>query len=112
MFYNILLFFSGAKYGNFDITNIVRGADTISNHIYSLADQYRSDLKEILKEPFENEAVCISPDMWSDRHKQLSYLGLSCTFVDVDFNFKALDLCCRPYYEVDQSGDNLLLVRK
>jgi hypothetical protein len=107
---NIL--FLGAKHGNFDTTNIVRGADTLSNHIYDLADQYRSDLKEILREPFESEAICISPDMWSDRHKQVSYLGLSCTLVDAEFSFKALDLCCRPYLEVDQSGDNLLFVRK
>jgi hypothetical protein len=103
--------FLGAKYGDFDVKNIVRGADTASSHVYSLADEYRSKLKEILKEPFENEAICISPDMWSDSHKQLSYLGLSCSLVDADFYYKTVDLCCRPYYEVDQSGDNLLSVR-
>jgi hypothetical protein len=45
------------------VTNVIRGADTLSDHIYSLVDQYRFDFKEILKEPFRNEAVCISPDM-------------------------------------------------
>ena len=66
----------------------------------------------MLKEPFENEAICISSNMWSDSHKQLSYLGLSCSLVDADLHYKTFDLYCRPYYEVDQSGDNLLLVRK
>ncbi|CAF1479470.1 unnamed protein product [Adineta steineri] len=99
----------GAKYGNFDVMNIVRGGDTISRYTHSLADDYRFKLKEMLKEPFENEAVCISPDMWSDRHKQLSYLGVSCSFVDADYNYKLVDLSCRPYYETDHSGDNILL---
>ena len=66
----------------------------------------------MLKEPFENEAICISPDMWSDRHKQLSYLGLSCSFVDADYHYRAVDLCCRPYYEVGHSADNILAVRR
>ncbi|CAF5221982.1 unnamed protein product, partial [Rotaria magnacalcarata] len=101
----------GAKHGDFDVKNVVRGADVISDHVGSLADKYRTELREILKEPFENEAMCISPDMWSDPHKQLSYLGLSCSFVDANLNYKSVDLCCRPYYEVDQSGDNLLVVR-
>ncbi|CAF2132255.1 unnamed protein product [Rotaria magnacalcarata] len=99
----------GAKHGDFDVKNVVRGADVISDHVGSLADKYRTELREILKEPFENEAMCISPDMWSDPHKQLSYLGLSCSFVDANLNYKSVDLCCRPYYEVDQSGDNLLV---
>ncbi|CAF1483516.1 unnamed protein product [Adineta steineri] len=98
----------GAKYGNFDVMNIVRGANTISRYTHSLADDYRFKLKQMLKEPFENEAICISPDMWSDRHKQLSYLGVSCSCVDADFNYKVVDLCCRPYYEIDHSSDNIL----
>jgi hypothetical protein len=67
---------SGSKYGNFDIKNVVRGGGTMSNYVYSLAGECRHELKQMLKEPFENEAICISPGMWSDKHKQLSYLGL------------------------------------
>ena len=107
----LILFFNiGVKYGVFNIKSIIRGADTISNHVGSLADEYRSDLTEILKEPYNNEAVCISPDIWHDPYKQLSYLGLSCSFVDTNFQYKVVDLCCRPYYEVDKSGDNLFSV--
>ena len=64
----------------------------------------------MLKKSFENEAI--SPNMCSDRHKQLSYLGLSCSFVDVDYPYRAVDLCCRPYYEVDHSADSILAARK
>ncbi|CAF1516085.1 unnamed protein product [Adineta ricciae] len=98
----------GSKYGNFDVQNIVQGADTMSNYVYTLAHESRQELKQMLKEPFENEAVCVSPDMWSDRHKQLSYLGLSCSLVTADYKYVSFDLCCRPYYEVDHTGDNLL----
>ncbi|CAF3835637.1 unnamed protein product [Rotaria sp. Silwood1] len=93
---------TGAKHGDFDVKNIVRGADVTSDHIGSLADKYRTELREILKEPFENEAMCISPDMWSDADKQLSYSGLSCSFVDANLNYKTVDLCCRPYYKCIQ----------
>ena len=96
----------------FDISNVARGTDVTSGHIYSLANEYRHKLKQMLKESFENEAICISPDMWSDRHKQLSYLGLSCPFIDADYHYRAVDLCCQPYYEVDHSADNIFAVRR
>ncbi len=43
----------------------------LSNHIYELAEESRLKLKEILKEPLENGAVCVSPDMWSDNHRMI-----------------------------------------
>ena len=66
----------------------------------------------MLKKSFENEALCISPYIWQERHKQLSYLGLSCSFIDADYHYRTVDLCCRSYYEVDHSADNILAVRR
>lgn len=47
----------------------------------------------MLQEPFENEAICISPDMWSNRHKQVLYPGLSFSFVDADDRYETVALC-------------------
>lgn len=98
------------KYGEFYVNNALRSADTLSNHIYELAEQCRSELNEILKEPLGNGAICVSPDMWSDNHRKIHYLGITASFVNLDFEFKVVDLCCRPFTGDDQSGKNLLIV--
>ena len=48
--------------------------------------------------------------MWHDQHRQLSYLGLSCSSADASFHYKIVDLCCPSYYEVDKSDDHLLSI--
>ncbi|CAF4579579.1 unnamed protein product [Rotaria socialis] len=77
-----------------------------------LTDEYRTILKGILKEPYENRCICICPDLWPDSYKQISYMGISISFVDKDCNYKSLDLCCRPYMESDHSGANILVSNK
>jgi hypothetical protein len=105
-----LVFLPGARHGEFDVKNALRGADVLSDHIFQLADQSRSKLRDVLRQPFEAGAICISPDLWSDSHRQISYLGLTATFVDDQFNFNSVELCCKPYTESDQSGGHLLSV--
>ncbi len=63
-----------------------------------------------MKEPLESGAVCVSPDMWSDSHRQIPYLGMTTTFVNRQFEFKVADLCCRPFTGDNQSGKNVLIV--
>ncbi len=104
------LYLLGVKYGEFDVNNALRSSDTLSNYIYERAEQCRSELNAILKEPLENGALCLSPDMWSDDHRKIHYLGITATFVNVYFEFKVVDLCCRPFTGDNQSGSNLLIV--
>ena len=101
---------SGAKYGEFDVTSGLRGADVLSDHAYQLADSCRSKIRAMLKEPYEAGAVCVSPDLWSDSYKQISYLGLTASFVDDQHFYKTVELCCKPYTEIDHSAANLLSV--
>jgi hypothetical protein len=109
--YFVFVCLLGAKHGEFDVKNAIRGADVLSDYIYKLADEARSNIRDLLKEPFEAGAICISPDLWSDSYKQISYLGLSATFVDKNFKYDSVELCCKPYIERDQSGEHLLAVR-
>ncbi len=91
--------------------NALRGADVSAKHIYKLADDYREELRDLLKEPYESGCICVSPDMWCDPYKQISYMGISIAFTDKHYVFKSLDLCCEPYLQSDHTAENILVVR-
>ncbi|CAF4192312.1 unnamed protein product, partial [Rotaria sp. Silwood2] len=86
-----------SKFGEFDVSCALRGADTISNHIYDLADDYRLKLKDILREPLESGAICVSPDLWSGDHMKISYLCITATFTTSNYEYKTVDLRCKPF---------------
>ena len=51
--------------------------------------------------------LSISPDLWNDKFKQNSYLGLTAHFVDDDHVLHSIVLCCEPYNEIDKHADNV-----
>ena len=55
---------------------------TVSRYITSQAPQYREQLTELIKEPIQSQSLALSSDVWTDRYRQLSYLGVTATFVD------------------------------
>jgi hypothetical protein len=101
--------FSGHKYGAIDVDDVLRSRHTISRTVYNLADSYRQRMKQKLIEPLKNHAVTICPDFWTDAHRNISYLGLNVTFVDVNYQLFSVDLFCRPYIGI-KSGDLLVKV--
>ncbi|CAF3786319.1 unnamed protein product [Rotaria sp. Silwood1] len=98
----------GSLYGNIDVDNILRSRNTISNHIYKLADVSRQQIKLILQEPYESGCLSISPDFWSDKYRQISYLGVTATFTDFNYHYHTIDLLCRPFGRPDKSSTNVL----
>ncbi|CAF4255945.1 unnamed protein product, partial [Rotaria sordida] len=98
-----------ARYGEFNLNNTLRGADTISNHIYNLADECRTQFNEIIHEPLGSGAIYVSPDLWSDNHRKISYLGMIATFVDDKFRYYIVDLSCKPFIGDNQGAENLLI---
>ena len=92
------------------MNNILPTDATISKYTYELAEEYRQKFSNKIKNAHENGAVTISPDMCTDEHKQISYLGASATFVDEDFDFHSVDLFCQAYQEEDKSSERILLV--
>ncbi len=75
-----------------------------------MADECRRQLKDILQEPLKSGAICVSPDLWSDDHRKISYLGITASFVDKQLQYKVADLCCKPFIADDQSAKNVLIV--
>ncbi|CAF2454343.1 unnamed protein product [Rotaria sp. Silwood2] len=96
-----------AAYGAIDVKSVMRGADVSSKHIYKLVDDYRIKLKDILKEPYESKCICACPDTWSDPHKQISYMGISISFVDENFKYIIFDLWCEPYLQDDHTDPSI-----
>ncbi|CAF4438682.1 unnamed protein product [Didymodactylos carnosus] len=99
----------GQKYTNpVNVNDILVRTDSIANHVRCLAEQYRQSLKPILIEQADAGAFCISPDLWSDKYRKISYLSLTCVFIDKNFEFKTIDLCCGEYDELDKTGSSVL----
>jgi hypothetical protein len=75
-----------------------------------LADQYRSLLIPILKKQADDGCLCIAPDLWTDKHRKIAYIGITCMFVSIQFKLETIDLCCSEYDEYDNTGASLYLV--
>ncbi|CAF4286374.1 unnamed protein product [Rotaria sp. Silwood2] len=94
----------GHKYGVIDAGEVLRSRHTAARTIYSVADVCREKIKQKLIEPLKQRAVTICPDFWTDKYKNISYLGLNLTYVDAYHQFFSIDLFCRPYLGI-KSGD-------
>jgi hypothetical protein len=99
--------FSGHKYGVIDITDVLRSRHTLSRSIYDLADSYRECIKQNLREPLQHRAVTICPDFWSDPYKNISYLGLNVSFVDIHQRWAHSRTCGRPVLPCPTLQDNI-----
>ncbi|CAF3595883.1 unnamed protein product, partial [Rotaria socialis] len=99
----------GVRYGNINVDQVLRGADTTATYVSKLADQHRARISEEIREPLENDAITFCPDMWSDPVRQVSYLGITTTFVNDRFEFRSYDLCCSPFEEDDKTAESILV---
>lgn len=88
----------------------MRSRQTVTRAVDDLATKYRLTLKNELIEPLKAKAITISPDFWSNKYNQQSYLGLNITFVNAIHEFKSIDLFCVPVNGV-KSYDLVLDVR-
>ncbi|CAF4561522.1 unnamed protein product, partial [Didymodactylos carnosus] len=95
-----------------DLESLFQSRQTISRCIANEAQQYREQITELIKEPVKSQSLTVSPDMWSDRYRQLSYLGVTVTFVDLHLHFRKFTLCCRSFpVELTKTGENISKVR-
>ena len=89
------------------IHNFIPSRYTISRNIHSVAEQTRARFKELLLEPLKNEAVTLSPDLWTDRFKQISYLGITATLIDSLNQYQTITLCCIEFTENEKTANNI-----
>ncbi|CAF1591790.1 unnamed protein product [Rotaria magnacalcarata] len=96
-----------------DLESLFQSRFTISRALKSEAQLYREQITELIKEPLIAHALTASPDMWTDRFRQLSYLGVTVTFVDSTEQIKKLTLCCRNFpVDLSKTGEHISKILK
>jgi hypothetical protein len=80
---------------------------TISREIARQANDIRQRLSVELQNMAGMGVLSISPDLWCDKFKQNSYLGLTAHFVDEGYVLNSLDLCCEPYNEINKRAESI-----
>ena len=100
----------GAQYGNVDVDEILCGTMTISSHISDLAMAERSRIRTLLINPLRNGSLCLCTDLWTDKHQQVHYLGITVSFVDDSYGLHNIDLCCYPFPPVAKTAQNIITV--
>ena len=63
-----------------------------------------------MKQQADDDCLCIAPDLWTDKHRKIAYIGITCTFVTDQFKLETVDLCCTEYAEYDKTGLSVMLV--
>ena len=95
-----------------DVESLFQSRQTVSRCITDQAQEYREQLAELIKEPVNSRSLTVSPDLWSDKYRQLSYLGASVTFINSQLHFRKFTLCCRNFpAELAKTGENISKVR-
>jgi hypothetical protein len=95
-----------------DVQSLFQSRQTVSRCIVDQAQYYRQQLLDVIKEPLSNHCVTLSSDLWNDKFRQLSYLGITGTFIDLNLKFKKFTLCCRSFpVELRKTGENISKVR-
>jgi hypothetical protein len=87
----------GAQHGLLDVKDLIPSRHTVGRAVNDLANKYRTELKQELTEPLRAKAVTIAPDFWQSKYNQQAYLGLNITYVNINHEFKSVDLFCRPF---------------
>ncbi|CAF1419068.1 unnamed protein product [Adineta steineri] len=93
-----------------DVESFLPTAKTISNNVRQLAENYRHALKPLLISQADAGCLCIIPDLWTDKHRKINYVGITCTFVNKLYQQVVIDLCCSEYDEMDKTGASVFLV--
>ncbi|CAF1159274.1 unnamed protein product [Didymodactylos carnosus] len=50
--------------------------------------------------------------MWTDRYRNLSYLGGTVSFIDRNFHYRSLEIFCRPYLQPNKTAESTIIALK
>ncbi|CAF3027300.1 unnamed protein product, partial [Rotaria sp. Silwood2] len=94
--------------GELLIDDLLPSDRTVRNEVDRAAEQGRNILKTKLIAAVEDYRLSISPDIWSDRHRHISYLGASVHFVDENGFFHCFDLFCTEFKWKKKTAANII----
>ncbi|CAF1524806.1 unnamed protein product [Adineta ricciae] len=83
---------------------------TVRNEINRMADEGRKELKQKLIDVAQLGGLCLSPDIWTDNYRKVSYLGTTAHYIDEQYRFHSIDLFCTEFKAKRKTGDEILKV--
>ncbi|CAF1358132.1 unnamed protein product [Adineta ricciae] len=87
----------GCIYGTIDVNHVFRGEQTLSRNVFTIADDLRRRVKEIISFPLQQHSLTICPNYWTDNYKKMSYLTATITFIDNEYTYESIDLFSQPF---------------
>ncbi|CAF1411802.1 unnamed protein product [Rotaria sordida] len=91
---------------------ILSSRRTVARQIKSAAATGRKQIKEILLKAARERSLALSPDIWSDKYRQQSYLGCTTHWVDDTWNLYSFEIFCISFDTPNKKAPNLLKVLK
>ncbi|CAF3719510.1 unnamed protein product [Adineta steineri] len=100
----------GYMYGPLPASSFLSCRKTVTKEIKRVAIVGRNQMKVILISAARERRLSLSPDLWSDGYKKVSYLGCTAQWVDRDWNLCTFELFCLPYRKPNKTAVNVLQV--
>jgi hypothetical protein len=94
------------------VSEILSCDRTIRNEINRMAQEEREQLKQQLIDVAQLGGLCLSPDIWTDNYRKVSYLGATAHYVDEQYQFHSIDLFCTEFKPKKKSGEEILKVKR
>ncbi|CAM4984349.1 unnamed protein product [Rotaria socialis] len=100
----------GYMHGPVSVSSLFPCRKTITKEIQKIGMAGRDEMKTVLIKAAKERRLSLSPDLWSDGYKQISYLGCVAQWLDDEWNLCSFDLFCLPYRKPNKSAANLIKV--
>lgn len=84
---------------------------TLSKQIETNATEGRAIMKSILLDAARERSLALSPDIWSDAHRQQSYLGCTAHWISHEWTLHSLEIFCVPFNTPNKRAVNVMKVR-
>ena len=97
----------GAKYGKFDVGEILAGRKAVSRETQNLAAKTKNVIKSRLKESIDDSTVALSIDMYTDDFRKKAYLDVHATWVERDFKLHHAVLAVRHFGTAAHTAVNI-----
>ncbi|CAF1577439.1 unnamed protein product, partial [Didymodactylos carnosus] len=91
-----------------DVKYLIPCRKTLSREIVNTADEKRRLVQDELKRAAMDRCLCIIPDMWTDNHKRISYLGATAQWIDDHFYLRSLELFNEKYDQPNKKAANII----
>ncbi|CAF1334587.1 unnamed protein product, partial [Rotaria sp. Silwood1] len=101
----------GLYWENIRVEEILSCDRTIRNELSKQAEIERNQLRQLILDCAKSGRLCISPDIWTDNYRKISYLGATAHMVDEKFGCHSIDLFCIEFKD-KKNPANILKVKE